>query len=114
MARQLRDVGLQKDQVIFFLTNNSADIAAFVFAALCLGCAIAGRRSSSSKFEHIRYLSVIKPKYVFCDVEYYAFMKECLMDLKIEAKFFTFGGQIGESISLNDLLENDDMDTYFV
>lgn len=41
-------------------------------------------------------------------------MKECLMDLKIEAKFFTFGGQIGESISLNDLLENDDMDTYFV
>lgn len=114
IAKRLRSVGLERGEVVFFLTENTADIPALVFAALCLGCVITARRSSSSKLEHVRYLTVVKPKYVFCDLEHYNMMKECLIDLKIQAKFFTFDGQIDESILVNDLFEVDDMDSYFV
>ncbi|XP_055309666.1 probable 4-coumarate--CoA ligase 1 [Sitodiplosis mosellana] len=114
VAKRLRNVGLEKGEVVFFVTDNTSDIPALVFAALCLGCVITARRSSSSKLEHVRYLSIVWPKYVFCDLEYYAMMKDCLAELKIEAKFFTFDGQSEGSIAVDDLFKEDDMDLYFV
>ncbi|XP_055309667.1 uncharacterized protein LOC129573305 [Sitodiplosis mosellana] len=114
VAKRLRNFEFEKGQVIFFLTNNSADIPVLVFAAMCLGCPVASLPSFHSKMEYFQHLSAVKPKYVFCDLEYYAIMKDCISNLKIEAKFFTFGGQIEESVSINNLFEKDNIDLYFV
>lgn len=114
VAKRLRSAGFEKDQVIFFLTNNSEDIAPLVFAAMCLGCPVASLPSFHSKLEYLQHLSAVKPKYVFCDLEYYDMLKDCLCTLKLGAKFFTFGGQIEKSTSISDLFEMDNMDSYFV
>lgn len=100
--------------MIFFLTDNSADVAPLVFAALCLGCAITSLPLCYTKMEYSQYLNIVRPSHVFCDSGYYVVLKECLMDLNIDATFFTFDGQLDESHSIEDLFEGNDFDAYFV
>lgn len=51
-------------------------------------------------------LSITKPKLVFCDVDLYDLVRECLNELENEAiAIFTFGGQNDESIPVETLFE---------
>lgn len=107
VAKNLQKCGCKKGEVIFFLTKNSADIPAIVFAALCLGCPITGSGEYNTTREHLYFLNVVKPKYVFCDVEYYEELNDCHHGLNDKPIFFTFGGQTRDSRSIEVLFEVD-------
>lgn len=40
---------------------------------------------------------------MFCDIEVYPLVFECLKEVRNNAKIFTFGGQIGESENVENL-----------
>lgn len=50
-------------------------------------------------------LSIAEPKVVFCDVEIYCLVHECLQELECDASVFTFGGTADESVSAEELFE---------
>lgn len=49
--------------------------------------------------------SITAPKVVFCDVDVYDLVYECLQELESDASVFTFGGTADESISVEQLFE---------
>ena len=51
-------------------------------------------------------LSITRPKVMFCDASIYDLVQECLNDLENNAKVFTFSGQSGNSIRVEDLFED--------
>lgn len=109
-ANNFKKLGFKKGDVLYFMTNNSADIAPLVFAALCLGCPVTAQPISSSKAECLYFLNVVKPSFVFCDLEFCGTLNECLKNLKNDAKLFTFDGQTDESTPVDNLFDgvNDD------
>lgn len=44
-------------------------------------------------------MSITKPEFAFCQVEFYPMLKKCFENLEIDAKIFTIDGQAGDSIS---------------
>lgn len=106
-AKNLQNIGCQKGQVIFLLSNNTDDMVPLVFAALCLGCQISSLPTVCSKSEYEYFLSIMNPHFVFCDLELQPILKECLEHLEINAKFFTFDGQNSESIAVETLFDVD-------
>lgn len=92
--------------MFIFYTNNTADIPAIVFAALCLGCPVTAYVSFATKRENLHYLNVTKPKYVFCDSKSYENLNGCFQELGYEPTFFTFEGQAdGNARSFESLFE---------
>lgn len=112
VAKNLQRLGGKKGQVIYVTTSNTVDIAPLIFAALYLGLTISLMHPHLTKTEYERFVSMINPKYVLCDLELYQLSKQCLESQKIRAQIFTFDGQIDESIAVNTLFENQDENTH--
>lgn len=91
-TQNLQKRGYTTKQVFGFMACNSHHIAPIVFSSFCLGCPINTIDPSFGKIEIIAMLKITKPILMFCDVECYDVLKECLTELKNEAKIFTFGG----------------------
>lgn len=85
------------------MANNSHDLAPIVFASFCLGCSVNAMSPSFGKYEIIHMLKITKPHLMFCDIEVYPLVFECLKEVRNNAKIFTFGGQIGESENVENL-----------
>lgn len=114
VAKNFQKLGFRKGDVIYFMTSNSAEIAPLVFAALCLGCPITAQPISSSKMECDYFLNVVKPTYIFCDSEFYATLVECLINLKMNVKIFTFNQKVNESTPVESLFEETNDDSNFM
>lgn len=114
MAKNLQKFGCQKDDKILYFTTNSAEIAPLVFASLCLGCPIVTYSPYFRKAEVNYQLSFLKPKYVICDIEFYPMLGECFKNLEISAQFFTFDGQMGCSIDIECLFDENDDSSQFM
>lgn len=114
-AKKMQHFGFKKGEVVFFLTDNSADIAPLVFAALCLGCVITSLPMCYTKMEYSQYFAIVRPNYMFCDLELYIMLNGCLVDSNIvDVQFFTFGGHLDETHSIESLCNGNDSDLYFV
>lgn len=100
--------------MIWLFTNNSADITPLVYAALCLGCVIAAESTAHGCVEIHHTLNYLKPRVIFCDLEYYAMLKECVFDLKINADFFIVGDQTDDTLSIKYFFRQINIDTQFV
>lgn len=112
-AKNLRNFGCQKGQIIFISSKNTGDIAPLVFAALCLGCPVASLPTCFSQAEYLDFLSFSKPEIVFCDPEIHSIFKECFDKLKINALFFTFDRQLDGTHSIDSLFATVDDSLYF-
>ncbi|XP_037030798.1 luciferin 4-monooxygenase-like [Bradysia coprophila] len=104
VAENLQKIGCKQGEVFIFYTNNTADIPAIVYAALCLGCPVTAYVTFASKRENLHYLTVTKPNYVFCDSNIYEDLNECFQELGNEPTFFTFDGQASGSVRSVDSL----------
>lgn len=73
--------------------------------SICLGigCLVNTLDPSFKKAEIIHILKLTKPVLMFCDVENYELLRECLTELKNCAKIFTFGGSNGDSEQIETL-----------
>lgn len=68
-------------------------MAPIVFASIALGNPINGLDPSFGKTELLHMLKTTQPVLMFCDLDVYELVKECLVELNNNAKVFTFGGR---------------------
>lgn len=116
-AKNLRKFGCQRGREIFFIGENIAEMVPLAFAALCLGCPIAAEKKVATRSQCEYYLNATKPEFIFIGIKYYPLIKECLANLRINAKVFTIGGEDSDSIPISKLFEchdeNDEEEPYF-
>lgn len=104
-AAHLRKLGYEQGDIFGIMAKNSHYVAPIFYASLCLACPVSTLDPSFSKPEIVHMLSITKPKLMFCDVNVYDLVRECLDDLENEAPIYTFSGSTGESISVETLFE---------
>lgn len=112
-AKNLRNFGCRKGQVILISTKNTADVVPLIFAALCLGCPVTPVHPYNTRVEYLYHLNLTKPEIVFIDLDLHSMLKECFDELEIRAKYFTFGGETVGTHSINCLFEEVDDDSSF-
>lgn len=96
-AQNLRSRGYNQTQVFGIMARNSHHLAPIFFASIANGCPSVALDASFGKAEIIHILSITKPVLMFCDVDCYEILNECLIELGNTAGVFTFGGQKGQS-----------------
>lgn len=96
------------------MANNTKYVAPVVFASLYLGCPLNTLDPSFGKNEVKHMLGTTLPSLMFCDVKLYDLVKECLHELGNEAKIFTFGGQKGHSVPVENLFVGNGDENEFV
>lgn len=89
-------------QVIGIMARNVLHLTPIALAAICLGCPI-NSVPTTSKRNMIRILQLTEPCLVFCETEVYDLVVECLKELKIDAKIFTFNGTCDDSEPVENL-----------
>lgn len=72
---------------------------------MCIGCPLSTLDPSFSKAEILHMLSITKPTFMFCDSGMYELLQECLNELENDATVFTFSGQVGDSIPVENLFQ---------
>lgn len=102
-TQNLRNRGYRSNEVFAVLANNSHNVAPIAFATMANGSAVNTLDPSFGKTELLHMFSTIKPALVFCDVETYELAQKCLIELKNDAKIFTFGGSTGTSEDVENL-----------
>lgn len=113
-AQNLQKRGVTSNQVFGIMADNVANLAPIVFASLCLGCPINPLHTGVEKSDVIRMFKLTEPSLVFCDVKVYDLIAECLMELKITAKVFTFNGGTDDSESVENLFIETGIESEFV
>lgn len=105
--------GCKRGRRIFLLSDNVTDLAPLTFAAMCLSCPLVPLVTKSTKDECEYFINVTKPEFAICELKYYTMLKECFTNLKIDAKIFTIGGQVDDSIATECLFEDVDNESEF-
>lgn len=96
-AQNIQNLGYQSRDVFAFITSNDHHLAPIVFASFCLNCPTVALDPSLGKNEIIHMLNITKPRLMFCGVEVYELVSECLKQLGNDSKIYTFGGEAGKS-----------------
>ncbi len=113
-AQNLQKRGYKSHGVYSFIVGNTDDLAPVLFATFCNGCAVNGLDPSFKKIELIHMLGMVQPDLVFCGIEVYELVTECLKDLKNSAKIFTFGGCKGDSEAVEVLFNETETEQLFM
>lgn len=113
-AQNLRNRGYQSKEVYSFIVGNVDDLAPLLFATFCNGCSVNGLDPSFKKVELMYMLGIINPNVIFCDIEIYDRVNECLRELKISAKIYTFGGCKDNSEAVEVLFGETGNENFFV
>lgn len=104
-AQNLQKRGYKSKEVFGVLARNSHELAPIIFASIAIGSPVNTLEPSFGKAELLHMLKTIKPSLMFCDVEIFDLVKECLLELGNNAKIFTFGGSKGGSEQIENLFE---------
>lgn len=102
-SQNLQKRGYKSKQVFGLMAKNSQHVASIVFASINVGSAVNTLDPSFGKTELIHMLKTTKPVLMFCDIEAYDLVQECLTELGNEAKIFTLGGSKGGSEPVENL-----------
>lgn len=92
-AQNLQKLGYNSKGIFGFVAKNSHHLAPIMFASIALGSPVNVLDPSFGKPEYLHMLKITKPILMFCDVDVYELVKECLMELNNNAQIFTFGGR---------------------
>lgn len=85
------------------MAKNSHHVAPILFGSISIGCPVNTLDPSFGKSELSHMLKTTKPVLMFCDIDNYELVTECLSELGNEAKIFTFGGSKDEAEPVEDL-----------
>ena len=113
-AQNLQKRGYESKQVFALMAKNSHHVAPIVFGSISIGCPVNTLDTSFKQAELNHMLTTIKPVIMFCDVDVYDLVKECLVELKNDAKIFTFGGSKGEAEPVENLFSESPNEEYFM
>lgn len=112
VAQNLQKLGYSKTGV-FGYSGIDPNVAPVICAAFCLGCPIIALSPSYGKADMIHLLNITKPKLMFCTVERYALVSECLNDVGNEARIFTFDVEADGSESVENLFAETGIEQHF-
>lgn len=112
-AQNLQNRGYSSKDVTALITGDVAHLAPIVFASLCLGHPMSAM-SSSWKPDLLRMIEMTKPRLIFCQADKYDLVVECLTDLELKAKIFTFNGSKGDSEPVENLFAETKCEDDFV
>lgn len=101
-AQNLQNRGYATKDVTAIVSGDVAHLAPVVFANLSL-CRPICVTNSSWKPDTLRMFDMTKPNLIFCDVEDYETVVECLNELELTAKIFTFYKTIDDSEHVENL-----------
>lgn len=114
VAQNLQTRGYGPKQVFGLVARNNHLVAPLLFASLAIGCPVNGIDPSFRKAEFIHMLSITKPVLIFCDVTCEELLSECLTEIGIRAKIFTFGGHQGQSEPIENLFKETHIEHEFM
>lgn len=112
VAQNLQKRGVKPKQVCGFLAKNSHHVTPIVLASIFIGCPVNGLESGKTRM--LDMLKTTNPSVMFCDVEAYDMLHECLTELGNGAEVFTFGGSKCGSEPYEVLLEETHIEAEFV
>lgn len=112
-AQNLQKLGYSKNDVFGF-SGIDRNLAPVIYAAFCMGCPVNTLSPAFGKADMIHVLQITKPKVMFCSVEQYEFVAECLKEVYNDAKIFTFGGKTDDSDSAENLFAETGMEQHFM
>lgn len=104
-AQNLQALGYQPKQVFGLMGRNTSFVAPIIIASIAIGCPVNTIDPSFSKAELLHMLRITKPALMFCDKECYKLLTNCLNELNIQLKIFTFAGVEGESEPVENLFQ---------
>lgn len=104
-AQNLQKRGYNSKVVFGVLAKNSHHVAPIILASIAIGCPVNTLDPSFGKTELMHMLKTTKPALMFCDMESFDLMKECLSELDNNAEVFIFGGNKCCSESVDNLFE---------
>lgn len=113
-AKSLQQLGYKPNDMFGFMARNWKDVAPIVFASFFNACPLNTLDPNFGKFELIHMLKTTKPCLMFCDVELYDLVAECLTELGMKSRIFTFGGQKGDSRTVESLFAKNGDDDEFL
>lgn len=113
-AKNLQSLGCKPKQVFTLIARNSHHVSSIFFASIAIGCPINTLDASFGRNELKHMLNITKSETIFCDVDRYEILTECLNELKIKARIFTFGGIVGGSEPVENLFKEIDNEDQFV
>lgn len=96
-AQNIEKLGYKAGEVISFVSKNTESLFPIIFASFCIGCPINVLAPKFGKTEISHVLKRTKPALLFCSLEAYELVNECMIDSNNNAKIFTFGGKKGNS-----------------
>ena len=113
-AQNLQKLGYGSNGISSVIARNSHHLAPIVFASIAIGNPVNGIDTSFGKTEFLHMLETTKPILLFCDIDVYGLVKECLNELGNNAKIFTFGGRVNGSEDVETLFEETHDEINFV
>lgn len=113
-AENLQERGYEPKQIFGLLARNSHHVASIVFGSISIGCSVNTLDPTFGKIELMHMLNTTKPSLMFCDIEGYDLLKECLTELENDAKIFTFGGSKDDSEPVEVLFTETGTENYFL
>lgn len=102
-AQNIQKWNYKKEDVFAIISKNNHHLMPIIVALLCLDHPINPIPTAFIEFEITNMLKITKPKVIFSDMDSYEIIKNCLRDLKNDARIYTFGGRIEETIAIEDL-----------
>lgn len=113
-AKNLQQFGCKPNDIYGYMARNSKYVAPIMFASLFNGCPLHALDPLFGKVELIHMFKMTKPRLMFCDVENYDLVAKCTNELGMQTPIFTFGGQKGDSKSVESLFVVNGDDDQFV
>lgn len=113
-AQNLQLRGLTSKQVIGVISGYVADLAPIIFASICLGCPVNPFDTTFDKRQLMSVFENTEPGIIFCEAKFYDLVIECLKELRINAKLFTFNGTKGDSEAVENLFQETGNEEDFV
>lgn len=114
IAQNLQALGYKQQQVFTLVARNSHHVAPITFASMAIGCPVNPLDPSLGRHEYLHMFKITKPVLVFCDIDCYDVIDECLVELKNKAQIFTIGGRCGRSEPIENLLQKTHKEDLFM
>lgn len=113
-ARSLQKRGHKSNHVFTIFADDSDYLAPILFASFCLGCKTNILNPEYPKVRIVSLLKLIQPNVIFCDADFFDVIKECLNELRNDAKIFTFIGSRDGSECVENLFQETGMEEDFM
>lgn len=113
-AQNIQKLGYHRGDIFAVISKNNHDLSSIVMALLSTGHPFNTLDPSFTEIEMTHMLNLTKPKLIFTELESYEIVKQSLQNVNNDAKIYTFGGQIEDSLPVENLFVETGIESEFM